>query len=42
MFKFSCRYQDILGKGKLIFIGDFNNDISEFKVIEIEVFKIYK
>ena len=39
---FPCRYQDTLGKGKSIFTGDFNNNESNLKVKEIEVFKIYK
>ena len=39
---FPCRYKDILGKGKSIFTGDFNNSNSSFKVIEIEVFKVFK
>ena len=39
---FPCSYQDILGKGKSIFTGDANNSNSDFKVEEIEVFKVYK
>ena len=37
---FPCRYQDILGKGRSIFTGDFNNDNTKIKINEIEVFKI--
>ena len=39
---FPYTYLDILGKGKSIFTGDFNNDIKNFKMKEIEAFKIYK
>ena len=35
-------YQDVLGKGNSIFTGDLNNDNINFKLKEIEVFKIYK
>ena len=40
--KFPFTYLDNLGKGKSIFTGDFNNDIQNFKIKEIEAFKIYK
>jgi len=39
---FPYTYQDTTGKGKTIFTGDFNINNSYFKVIEIEVFKLYK
>ena len=35
-------YQDILGKGKSIFTGNLDNNKRDFKVKEIEVFKILK
>jgi len=35
-------YKDILGKGNSIFSGDLNNDNINFKLKEIEVFKIFK
>ena len=35
-------YQDILGKGKSIFTGDLNNNNDNFKIKEIEIFKILK
>ena len=35
-------HMDILGKGKSIFSGDFNNDNSKVKIKEIEVFKVFK
>ena len=38
---FPTNYNDNLGKGKSIFTGDFNNNNAEFKMEEIEVFKIY-
>ena len=38
---FPNTYQDNLGKGKSIFSGDLN-DKTQFKLNEIEVFKIYK
>ena len=37
---FPCNYKDTLGKGRSIFTGDFNNNTSDFKMREIEVFKI--
>jgi len=37
---FPCDYNDSLGKGKSIFTGDFNNNNEEFKMAEIEVFKV--
>ena len=39
---FPNTYKDILGKGKSIFTGNSNNNIVEFKIKEIEVFKIFK
>ena len=39
---FPYTYQDILGKGKSIFTGDYNNKNNYFKIKEIEVFKIFK
>ncbi len=39
---FPSSYQDVLGKGKSIFTGDLNNNNSDFKVEEIEVFKVLK
>ena len=39
---FPCRYNDILGKGRSIFTGDFNNSNTNFRLKEIEVFKLYK
>jgi len=38
----SSSYQDTLGKGKSIFTGDLNNDNQNFKLKEIEIFKIFK
>ena len=35
-------YKDILGKGNSILTGDLNNDNINFKLKEIEVFKIFK
>ena len=37
---FPYSYQDVLGKGKSIFTGDLNNNNSEFKINEIEIFQI--
>ena len=39
---YPCRYKDILGKGKSIFTGDFNNNNSKFRLKEIEVFLLFK
>ena len=39
---YPCRYKDILGKGKSIFTGDFNNNNGSFKLKEIEVFLLSK
>ena len=39
---FPCRYVDTLGKGRSIFTGDFNNDITNFRLKEIEVFQLFK
>jgi len=38
---FPRSYEDISGKGKSIFTGDLNNDNKNFKLKEIEVFKIF-
>ena len=35
-------YKDTLNKGKSIFTGDFNNNNSYFKLMEVEVFKVFK
>jgi len=35
-------YQDIIGKGRFIFTGELNNNNSNFKIKEIEVFKLFK
>jgi len=40
--RFPHSYLDILGKGKSIFAGDSNNNNIDFKIKEIEVFKIFK
>ena len=37
---FPYSYKDVLGKGKSIFTGDFNNNNIYFKLKEVEVFKI--
>ena len=37
---FPCRYQDILGKGRSVFTGDYNNSNQKIKIDEIEVFKV--
>ena len=34
-------YQDSLGKGISIFTGDLNNSNRNFKIIEVEVFKLF-
>ena len=39
---FPSRYEDILGKGRSIFTGDLNNKNDIIKIIEIEVFKVFK
>ena len=39
---FPGTYQDILGKGLSIFTGDLDNNNHKFKILEIEVFKIFK
>ena len=39
---FPYTYVDNIGKGKSIFTGDINNNNNEFKLIEVEVFKICK
>jgi hypothetical protein len=40
--RFPYSYEDILGKGKSIFTGKDKNNDGNFKIKEIEVFKIYK
>jgi hypothetical protein len=40
--QFPDDYEDSLGKGKSIFTGDLNNNNYEFRVKEIEVFKLFK
>ena len=44
--KFPYTYQDTLGKGKSIFSGNMNNNdnnkYSEFKIKEVEIFKVIK
>jgi len=40
--KFPDDYEDTLNKGKSIFTGDLNNNNYDFKVKEIEVFKLLK
>ena len=40
--QFPDDYEDSLGKGKSIFTGDLNNNNRDFKVKEIEVFKLIK
>ena len=37
---FPSSYQDVLGKGKSIFTGDFNNNNQYYKLKEIEIFKL--
>ena len=37
---FPDSYKDVLGKGKSIFTGDFNNNNEKFKLKEIEIFKL--
>jgi len=39
---FPYSYQDVIGKGKSIFAGDLNNSTVNFKLKEIEVFKLLK
>ena len=39
---FPNTFKDILGKGKSIFTGDLNKETNTFKIMEIEVFKLYK
>ena len=38
--KFSISYEDVLGKGKSIFTGDFNKNNTKMKIKEIEIFKL--
>ena len=35
-------FKDILGKGKSIFSGDFNNNIKKTKIKDIEIFQLLK
>ena len=39
---FPYTYPDILGKGRSIFTGDFDNNKKYIKISEVEVFKIHK
>ena len=39
---FPSYYEDTLGKGRSIFTGNTDNNITDFKVKEIEIFKIFK
>ena len=39
--EFPSAFIDSLGKGKSIFTGDFNNNNERFRLIEIEVFKLF-
>ena len=39
---FPCRYNDTLGKGKSIFTSNFDNNKGNFRLKEIEVFKLFK
>ena len=39
---FPNTYKDIVGKGKSIFTGKDNNKDNDFKIKEIEVFKLFK
>ena len=38
---FPYTYEDNIEKGKSIFTGDSNNNITNFKIKEIEVFKLH-
>ena len=38
--KFPISYEDVLGKGKSIFTGEFDNKITELKIKEVEIFKL--
>jgi len=40
--RFPVSYEDVLGKGKSIFTGDFDNNKTEFKIKEIEIFQLLK
>ncbi len=40
--RFPYTYEDIIGKVKSIFTGKDNNNDCNFKIKEIEVFKVYK
>ena len=39
---FPANYEDVLGKGKSIFTGEFDNNKTKFKIKEIEIFKLLK
>ena len=39
---FPCDFIDTLNKGKSIFTGDFNNNNTNFRIKELEVFKLFK
>ena len=39
---FPCSYDDVLEKGNSIFTGEFNNGEKDFKILEVEVFRIIK
>ena len=39
---FPTSYEDVLGKGKSIFTGEFDNNKTKFKIKEIEIFKLLK
>ena len=39
---FPNNYSDSLGKGKSIFTGDLNNDKNNFRLKEIEIYKLFK
>jgi len=40
--RFPISYEDVLGKGKSIFTGEFDNNKTELKIKEIEIFKLLK
>ena len=39
---FPCRYNDTLGKGRSVFTSDFDNNKTNYRLKEIEVFKLFK
>ena len=39
---FPCRYNDTLGKGRSVFTSNFDNNKGNFRLKEIEVFKLFK